>query len=174
MTADHLVREAREQRRHVELAALDRDLRMEDHLEEEVSELFLQRLGVARLDHLVGFFDQERLEGGAGLFAIPRASSRFAQPPHDLEEPFELSAGGLGHDRFLEVRDYTARVCACARLAQWRSHPTRDSRSRTAVGGTRSPSPHSPGRAPNRVLRARPPPRCYPAYPTREASPGSS
>jgi hypothetical protein len=79
---------------------------VEDHLEEQIAELLLESRGVPRFDrleHFVRFLDEKRLERGAGLLAIPRASPRPTQTAHDLEEPFEENTGGLGHDRFLRV-----------------------------------------------------------------------
>src|SRR5262245_7845525 len=119
MPADHFVGETRQHSGHVELTAFGGDLRVKDDLEQEVAELLLQRrrvLGLDGLEDFVGFFDQEGFQRHPRLLAIPRATARFPEPLHDLEEPFELSAGRLGHDRFLSVSDYTAGVCACARL----------------------------------------------------------
>src|SRR5262249_14778261 len=120
MAAYHLVGETRQQCRHVELTSFGRDLRVKHDLEQQVAEFFLKRRHVCRLDRLddfEGFFDEEGLQGDPRLLTIPRASARFPEPSHDLEEPFELSAGRLGHGRFLSVSDYTARVCAYARFA---------------------------------------------------------
>jgi len=62
---------------------------VEDDLEEEVPELLAEERivgGVDRLQHLVGFLDEVRLEGVVRLLAVPRAAPRSAQPLHDRHE----------------------------------------------------------------------------------------
>src|SRR5262245_45968541 len=148
MPADHFVGETRQHSGHVELTAFGGDLRVKNDLEQEVAELLLQRRRVGGLDGLedfVGFFDEERFQGYPRLLAIPRAPAGFPEPSHDLEEPFEVSAGRLGHDRFLSVSDYTAGVCACARLGPVAEAPDEGFRvtDRRRRDTTNTPSPPS-------------------------------
>jgi hypothetical protein len=102
MPPHHLLDQLREQIGHRELALLLGETRVEDHLEEKIAELLAQRCAAAGLDrfeHFVRFFDQERLQRGARLLAIPRTAAGFAQSLHDVEEPLKEDTGGVGHFR---------------------------------------------------------------------------
>src|SRR2546426_12131683 len=112
MASDHLVVQATDHVLHRELVALGGDLRMEDHLEEQIPKLFQEMLaaGVERVEHLIGLFEEVRLERARRLFAIPRASARPAEPRHDSKEALEKGTGGLGHVLTLRSCDYTARI----------------------------------------------------------------
>ena len=75
--AGHLLENPLQDRCHGELTLLLSYLAVEDHLEEDVSQLFDDVVGLALVqgfDRFVGLFDQVRLEGGGRLLAIPRAT----------------------------------------------------------------------------------------------------
>ena len=102
MAAGHLVGEAIEDVGHRELSGLAGDLAVEHDLEQQVAELLDEVVDVVLVDgvqHLVGFLDQVRFEGGAGLLAVPRAATLAAQPGHQGEEGIEAGGGGDGHGR---------------------------------------------------------------------------
>ena len=88
----------------VELALFARDPRLEDDLEEEVTQLLAMVSRVARfdgLDHLVGFLEEVGSERAQALLAIPGTTARVAQPVHDLEQPRHRDRGfGLIRHRF--------------------------------------------------------------------------
>ena len=78
MPAGHLPENPLQDLCHGELALLLGYLAVEDHLEENVSQLFDDVVGPALaegLERFIGFFDEVGLEGGARLLAIPRATS---------------------------------------------------------------------------------------------------
>ena len=65
MAGHHLVAQPDQDVFHRELARLARDLGVKDDLEQEVTELFLDRpwiVGLDGLQHFVGFLDEEGLE----------------------------------------------------------------------------------------------------------------
>jgi hypothetical protein len=72
------------------------DPRVEDHLEQDVTELVGEVRPVARLDgvhHLVGLLDEVGREALVGLLGVPRAAAGRAQPVHgrdDVEQPAPL------------------------------------------------------------------------------------
>ncbi len=102
VASHHLADQLLEQITHRELGLLLREPRVKDHLKEHVTELLFQGRALIGLDcfqDLVGFLDEVRLEGRARLLTIPRAAVRSTQAHHDVQEPFEENAGGLGHVR---------------------------------------------------------------------------
>ena len=73
---------------------------MEDHLEEEIAQLFLEGSGATGLDGFQDFvrlLDQVRLQGSPRLLAVPRTAVGCTKAQHDVQEPFEEYARGLGH-----------------------------------------------------------------------------
>ena len=78
-----------------EFAFLGRHLREENRLQQKVAEFFSEPGPVARVDrvqHLVGLFEQVRLDGVEGLLAVPRTAARRAQPGHDLDQTLKFPA----------------------------------------------------------------------------------
>lgn len=66
------------------------ELRLEDDLEEQIPELLAELGAVARIDRvddLAGLFQRVFAQGLERLFAVPRATVRREQPPHDGDEP---------------------------------------------------------------------------------------
>ncbi|RMQ54470.1 hypothetical protein ALQ01_05585 [Pseudomonas savastanoi pv. glycinea] len=65
-------------------------LRIEDHLKQQVTQLTLQMVEVALLDgigHFVGFFQRMRHDAGVGLLQVPRATRlRITQPGHEVQQ----------------------------------------------------------------------------------------
>ncbi|RMS17444.1 hypothetical protein ALP75_204488 [Pseudomonas syringae pv. actinidiae] len=63
-------------------------LRVEDHLKQQVTQLTLQMIKIALLDgirHFIGFFQRMRHDTGVRLLQIPRAPElRIAQPGHEV------------------------------------------------------------------------------------------
>jgi len=89
MPADDLVADLPHDVLEIEFAALLRDARLEDDLEQEVAELLAMGRGNSRrhrLERLVSLLEKERRERFVGLLAVPRAPVRAAQAIHD---PFE-------------------------------------------------------------------------------------
>ena len=83
-----------------ELSGVGADLRQEHALEDQVADLSAQRGGVAaidRVEHLVGFFQQERAQRLDRLLAIPGAALRSAQPRHDVNECLKGRTGVGSH-----------------------------------------------------------------------------
>ena len=77
MTMYHLCRNVVNDLTHCKAIALRLDLCMENDLEQQISQLLLQKGGILvvdRLDHLVGFLDQLRADAVVILLTIPRAS----------------------------------------------------------------------------------------------------
>ncbi len=74
-------------------------LRVEDHLQQQVTELVLQVGEVAALDglgHFVGFLDGVGRDTGEILLHVPRtAMLRIAQTRHDSEQGIELGERGF-------------------------------------------------------------------------------
>ena len=67
-------------------------LGVKNDLYQQISQLFAERLpviGLDRLHHLVGFFDQIRQESLMGLGTIPGTSFGGAQNLHECAQPFE-------------------------------------------------------------------------------------
>src|SRR5439155_13395508 len=91
----------------------ERDLRVEDHLQDEVADLLAKRgeiAGVDRFERLVRLLEEVARERGVCLLAVPRAPARRAQLRHDLDEraeglagrfdePFRDVVGQVGSDR---------------------------------------------------------------------------
>src|SRR2546426_12339732 len=98
MASDHLVVQATDHVLHRELVALGGDLRMEDHLEEQIPKLFQEMLaaGVERVEDLIGLFEEARLEGARRLLRIPRASPRPAERRHESKDAPEQGTCGPG------------------------------------------------------------------------------
>ena len=103
MPAHHLPRDAVDDIGEVEAPFLRRHLRVINDLEQEVSELFLQRLAIVardRVGDLVSFFDRVRSDRGVALRDVPRtARILVAQPRHHREQVLERVApcGSLSH-----------------------------------------------------------------------------
>ena len=80
----------------IEQPLLSRHLRMENHLQQQVAQLFLQFRIVPlgnRLGHFEGFFNGIRRNGIEVLLDIPRAAGfRVAQAGHDGEEGVDGSS----------------------------------------------------------------------------------
>ena len=84
-----------------ETAFFTGDLRMEEHLEKEITE-FIGEFnivgGIERVENFVSFFDEIGAKGGVGLLAVPRAATRGAETSHDGNE-FGESGTGVGDAR---------------------------------------------------------------------------
>ena len=96
MPARHLRDERLEEVGHRELAALPGDLRVEDDLEEEVTQLLAEVTrvaGVEGVQDFVGLLDQERAEGLAGLLPVPGAAAVATQARHHRQQLDETLAG---------------------------------------------------------------------------------
>ena len=75
------------------------ELRQEDALEEQVTDLSAQRVVIGAVDgveYLVGFFEHERSESLYRLLAVPRASAGSTKAPHDVDQALKLPPGGTG------------------------------------------------------------------------------
>lgn len=86
MAADELGGQAGEDVGHGELARLFGQLGMEQHLEEEVAQLFRQTGGVRGVEdgqHLVGFLDEVGAQALVGLLPVPGAAVRRPQAGDD-------------------------------------------------------------------------------------------
>ena len=73
----------------IEPARILRDLRVEDRLQQQVTEFLAQICLVAevdRLDDFIRFLNQSRAQRGVRLLDIPRATAGPAQLRHDLDE----------------------------------------------------------------------------------------
>ena len=82
----------------VEHAQFLLDLRMEHHLQKEVSEFLTQRVHVLPVDgiqHLVCFFQKIAAQRFVCLFRIPRAAAGCAQAFHHALKPFQTVTGKL-------------------------------------------------------------------------------
>ena len=63
-------------------------LRVEDHLKEQISQLFLEFLRIIHvqgIQYLVRFFDQHRFQGLAGLLPVPRASVFTSESGYEVD-----------------------------------------------------------------------------------------
>ena len=70
---------------------------VEEHLQQHVTELVTQGVGVVvlqRLVGLVGLFEQVRRQAAVGLLGVPRAAAGRAQPVHDGDGFEQCRAGG--------------------------------------------------------------------------------
>ena len=86
MAADQLFVDGIEGIVDVEVACFGGHLREEDGLQHEVAQLVAQARpsrGVDGIQHFIGLFERVRLDGVEGLFAIPGAAVRRAQPGHE-------------------------------------------------------------------------------------------
>ncbi len=103
MPPQHLPRDAVYDVGEVEPAFFRGHLRVIHDLEQEVSELFLQRLAIVardRVGDLVSLFDRVRSDRGVALRDVPRAARILvAQPRHHREQVIErvASCGSLSH-----------------------------------------------------------------------------
>jgi hypothetical protein len=98
VTADELARDRARHVGHGEAAGLGRELRLQDHLEQQVAELLAERQWIAvvdRLEDLVGLLEQIGPQAHVRLLAVPRAAAGGAKPCHDVDEGGER----LGHAR---------------------------------------------------------------------------
>ncbi len=96
MAADELVGNPAGHVVEVEAALTGGDLGVEEHLQQQVTELLAQVGVVARLDrvqHLAGLLDQIGRQAAVGLFRVPGAS--LAQGGHHPCQPYHLVAAGL-------------------------------------------------------------------------------
>ena len=106
MTPDHLVGERVDDVGDAELADLGRELRVEEHLQQQVAELFAESLEMRDLDRLDDFerlFDEVRNERAVRLLAVPRAAE--PQPRHDLDQVVPGVVRGLRRKRHERHRD---------------------------------------------------------------------
>jgi len=102
MPPHHLVDELAEQIGHREVALLLGNAGVEDDLEQEIAELLAHgraATGLDRLEDFVGFLDEKWFERSRGLLTIPRATARFTESLHDVQEPLKENTGGVGHFR---------------------------------------------------------------------------
>ena len=106
VATDHLRHEVAQELGHRELAALVRDLGVEDDLEEEVAELAGELLEVAGVDRrrgLVRLFDEVGADVGEGLLAVPRAAAGGAQADHQVAQLADVGRCRGAHCRRLGV-----------------------------------------------------------------------
>jgi leader peptidase (prepilin peptidase)/N-methyltransferase len=86
VTADELAIQSFDYLGDGELVGFGGHLCIEEHLQQQVAELFAQVCGVVALDrvqHFVGLFQRVFADGPGCLFAIPGATVRSAQAGHD-------------------------------------------------------------------------------------------
>ena len=89
MAADQLLSDGVERIVDAEGSFLGGHLGEEDGLQHQVAKFFGETRPVAPVDgveHLVGLFEQIRLDGVEVLFAIPRTAAGRAQPGHDSDQ----------------------------------------------------------------------------------------
>lgn len=87
---DQFGRDRRERIGHIKPASLGGDLRVEDTLEQHVSQLTWQRVEVAavkRVQGFIRFFQQERPQRCVRLLPVPRAAVFRTKGRHDADEP---------------------------------------------------------------------------------------
>src|SRR5437773_9378043 len=101
----------------VEFAVLFSELRLEDNVEEQISQFLGYSIEVLIIDGFEDFIDlldQHRFERVEVLLLIPWTAVRTTQPRHDLDQSFEsLPSGILRH-----VSDYScSRRETCASRA---------------------------------------------------------
>ena len=97
VASDELLVEAADDVVDREGAVVRGDLRVQDHLLQDVAELLDQMLVVIRLDGLhglVGLLDHVLGDRAVRLLAVPRATIRLAQAPHRAHEAVELGVRG--------------------------------------------------------------------------------
>ncbi len=95
MATDELVVDVARDVGHREGSGVRRDLGVQHHLHEHVSELLAQVRLIAGLDAvqgLVSLLDHVLADALVGLFAIPRATIGLAQAPDRLNEGLHLLA----------------------------------------------------------------------------------
>ena len=99
MPADHLVGDGRRHVVEAEGAGLLGHVGVEDDLQQQVAEFFLERRHVVALDgvgDLVGLLDRVGRDGREGLLDVPRAAVlAVAQPGHDREEALQRLLGEI-------------------------------------------------------------------------------
>jgi hypothetical protein len=95
MTFDHLLRDAPSHVVDVEVTGLTRHLREQHHLKEQVPQLLLNGLGIARfngVDDLVGLLDDVGPHGLEVLRLVPRTPVGPSEAPNDGDQLFEWCA----------------------------------------------------------------------------------
>src|SRR5262245_10848284 len=76
----------------IKLTRLFPELGMKDHVQQQVAKFLRQAIKVAvidRVEDLIDFFDQHRLERIEILLLVPWTAVRAAQSRHNLDEPLE-------------------------------------------------------------------------------------
>ena len=76
------------------------NLRQEHTFENQVADLASERRSIAavdRLQHLVGFFEQEPAQRRERLFPVPWTTVRPAEVSHDVHQPLERRTGRREH-----------------------------------------------------------------------------
>ena len=103
VAADQLGGHRLERRGDVEAAVVLADLREEHALEDQVTDLITESVGILAVDRvhdLGSFFEDEARQCLERLLAVPRTSVRPAQSGHDFDQFRERSTGiGRGHGR---------------------------------------------------------------------------
>src|SRR5260370_29925445 len=97
MAGDELVVDGRDRVIDIEGAFFSRQLRDEDGFEQQISDFLGQGVAVLAIDGIddfINLFDDERLEAGEGLRAVPRTAIPSAKPGHQLHD---LAKGTLLH-----------------------------------------------------------------------------
>src|SRR5262245_57914018 len=100
------------------MSRLGFELGQEDRFEHEVAELFGERdviVAVDRVEHFVGFLEDERLQRVDRLLAVPGTPAWSAQGCHDVDETAERRrrAGRVGH--LLILNKWRRRACRLPR-----------------------------------------------------------
>ncbi len=93
MPPDQLFRHLRRNLFEVKPALLPRDLRVHDHLQQQIPQFLLEMRivpGVDRLDHLIHLLDGARPQARMRLLPVPRAAIRRPQLCHDVPQPRHL------------------------------------------------------------------------------------
>ena len=103
MTADHFFTNARNDVVQCESIELRRDLTVEHHLQQQITEFIFkcdQIVTFNRVGHFIGFFDGIRCDGCKRLLNVPRtAAFGVTQLYHDLFERLNIRKGAIGfHD----------------------------------------------------------------------------
>ena len=94
--ANHLARDYVDYIGKIEAPHLGCHLRVIDHLQQKIPELFLEPIEIIardRIDNLIGFLDGVGGDGGEALLDVPRTARVFvAQARHDGEKIVERVA----------------------------------------------------------------------------------
>ena len=102
MPAHELVGDGLDRVGDAEMTRFGLELSQKDGFEHEVAELLGEGgvvVPIDRVEHLVGFFEDERFQRVDRLLAIPRTTAGAAERGHDVDETAERRRGArrVGH-----------------------------------------------------------------------------